>query len=82
MWAAILVAVNPEDAARVLEGVHGEMAGCPMLEIPGQPGRPVLSYLNVCCMSQAVHMRSGVKSGAKLDHGGGGKLDYLAAGRS
>ena len=33
----ILVAVNPEDAARVLEGVHGEMAGCPMLAAVGAP---------------------------------------------
>ena len=51
----VLVAVNPKNAARIFEFVHGEMACCPMLEIPGQPGRPVLYYINLCCMSQAVH---------------------------
>ena len=29
-----------------------------------------------------VNDDSGVKGGAKLDHGGGVKLDHLAAGRS
>ena len=70
----VLVAVNPKDAARIFEFVHGETAWCRMLEILGQPGRPVLYYLNLCCMSQAVHLCRGSGLGGPV-----GKQEWPSA---